>query len=155
LTREELVIVGRVGRPHGLDGHFVVEQPSEDPGRFEPGARVLAAREEAKIVSAKRVGGGRLAIKLDRDVGRGALLEVPRSELPPPEEDEYYVADLVGLEVVEDSGRQLGRVRDVYSGVANDALELDSGALLPLIEDCVLDVDVAAGRIVVAEGFAE
>jgi 16S rRNA processing protein RimM len=149
------VVVGRVGRPHGLDGHFVVERASDDRDRFAAGARVWLGREPAEVVSAKRVGGGRLAIKLDREAARGAPLELPRSELPPPADDEYYVADLIGLEVVEAGGRQLGRVAAVYTGVANDALELDSGAALPLVEDCVLEVDMEARRIVVAEGFAE
>jgi 16S rRNA processing protein RimM len=149
------VVVGRVGRPHGLDGHFVVERASDDRDRFAVGARVWLGREPAEVVSAKRVGGGRLAIKLDREAERGSPLEVPRSELPPPADDEYYVSDLIGLEVVETGGRQLGRVAAVYTGVANDALELDSGTALPLVEDCVLEVDLEARRIVVAQGFAE
>lgn len=148
-------MVGRVGRPHGLDGHFVVERASDDRDRFAVGARVWLGREPAEVVSAKRVGGGRLAIKLDREAERGSPLEVPRSELPPPADDEYYVSDLIGLEVVETGGRQLGRVAAVYNGVANDALELDSGTALPLVEDCVLEVDLEARRIVVAQGFAE
>jgi len=149
------VTVGRVGKPHGLDGHFVVERPSEDPSRFARGSRVWAGREEAEIVSSKRVGGGRVAVKLDRTVERGTVLEVPRAELPPPAEDEFYVSDLVGLEVFETGGRKLGAVSGVYTGVANDALELDAGIALPLVEDCVLEVDLDAGRIVVAPGFAE
>jgi 16S rRNA processing protein RimM len=146
--------VGRVGRPHGLDGHFVVEGASEDPSRFAVDARVWLGREPARVLSAKRVGGGRLAVRLDREAPRGAALEVPRAQLPPTEDGEYYVRDLVGLEVVEAGGRRLGAVTGVYPGVANDALELDSGLALPLVEDCVLEVDLQAGRVVVAEGFA-
>jgi 16S rRNA processing protein RimM len=143
-----------VGKPHGLDGHFVVERASVDPARFARGARVWIGREPAEVVSAKRVGRGRLAIRLDREAERGSELEVPRTELPPPAEDEYYVTDLIGLEVVEAEGRQLGRVAGVYTGVANDALELDSGIALPLVEDCVLEVDLERRRVVVAQGFA-
>jgi 16S rRNA processing protein RimM len=152
---EDWIAVGRVGRPHGLDGHFVVERPSEDPARFAPEARVWVGREPARVVSARRVGGGRLAVKLDREAPRGSALEVPRSELPPAGEGEYYVRDLVGLEVVEEGGRRLGAVRSVYPGVANDALELDSGLALPLVEDCVLEVDLEERRVLVAKGFAE
>jgi ribosomal 30S subunit maturation factor RimM len=74
--------------------------------------------------------------------------------LPPTEEDEYYVFELNNLEVVEESGRVLGRVRAVTPGVANDVLELDTGVLLPMVEDCVRRVDLDAGRIEVAAGFA-
>jgi 16S rRNA processing protein RimM len=79
---------------------------------------------------------------------------VPRTELPETGEDEYYVFQLVGLAVEEDGGRPLGRVQDVAPGVANDVLELDTGAALPLVEDCVLAVDLERGRILVAQGFA-
>jgi 16S rRNA processing protein RimM len=151
---EELVIVGRVGRPHGLDGSFVVERPSEDPARFAKGARLLVEGEPAEVVTSKRVGGGRIAIRLDRQVARGAELTVPRAELPALGEDEYYVFELVGLEVVEEGGAVLGHVQDVQQYPANDILELDTGLVLPLVEDCVRQVDVPGGRILVAPGFA-
>jgi 16S rRNA processing protein RimM len=151
VSEREFVTVGRVGRPHGLDGSFVVERPSE---RLARGARVWVDGVEAEIVGAKRVGGGRLAIRLDRDVARGARLEVPRSALPPLEEGSYYAFQLVGLDVVEQGGRALGRVAEVQPYPANDVLELDSGVLLPLVDECVLEVDLDDGRIVVAAGFA-
>jgi 16S rRNA processing protein RimM len=152
MADQDTVILGRVGRPHGLDGSFVVERPSE---RLARGMRVWAAGEPAEIVAAKRVGGGRLAIRLDRTVERGTELRVPRAELPATEEGSFYVFELLGLEVVERGGRLLGRVADVQEYPANDVLALDTDLLLPLVEDCVLEVDVAAGRIVVAPGFAE
>jgi 16S rRNA processing protein RimM len=152
---DPLVLVGRVGRPHGLDGAFVVEEASEDARRFEVGSRLLVDEESAVVVLSRRVGGGRPAIKLDRSVHRGAELTVRRAELPPPETGWYYVTDLVGLEVVDAAGERLGVVKDVLPGVANDVLELETGLLLPLVEDCVRDVDLAQRRVVVAAGFAE
>ncbi len=150
-----LVPVGRVGRPHGLDGAFVVENASDGPGRFEIGAKLRVNGEEATVVLSRRVGRRRPAIKLDRAVERNAELTVLREELPPPEDGSYYVADLVGLEVVEAEGERLGVVTDVLPGVANDALELDTGLLLPFVEDCVRDVDLVQRRVVVAPGFAD
>jgi 16S rRNA processing protein RimM len=150
----DLVPVGRVGRPHGIAGAFVVEGASTAPGRFAVGAQLLADGEPARIEESKR-SGGRLVVRLDRPVRRGAALAVPRAALPPPEPDAYYVFELVGLAVEEAGGRALGTVADVIDGVANDVLELDSGRLLPLVEDCVQDVDVPGGRIVVARGFAD
>lgn len=146
--------VGRVGRPHGLDGAFVVEDASEDGRRFQVGATLLVHGAQARILLSRRVGGGRPAIKLDRIVERGTELFVARADLPPPDEGSYYVTDLVGLEVIEDGGARLGVVADVLPGVANDVLELDSGLLLPLVEDCVLAVDLDARNVVVAPGFA-
>jgi 16S rRNA processing protein RimM len=151
----ELVPVGRVGRPHGVDGSFFVEEASEAPERFATGAALLVDGEPARITVSKRGAGGRPVIKLDRPVPRGATLAVRRDELPEPGEDTYYVFQLVGRAVEEEGGRALGTVADVENGPANDALVLDSGRLLPLVESCVLDLDLAAGRIVVARGFAD
>ena len=94
-------------------------------------------------------------IRLDRDVPRGTELEVPVEALPPTEEGEYYAFQLVGLEVTEEGGRSLGRVVAVEPGVANDALALDSGLLLPIVEACVRHIDLEVGRILVAPGFSD
>jgi 16S rRNA processing protein RimM len=150
----ELVPVGRVGRPHGLDGSFFVERGSEDKERFAVGAQLHLDGEPATIVASKS-SRGRPVIRLDRDAPRGAELAVPRAELPPPGEDEFYEFQLVGLAVEEEGGRTLGRVTAVLPGPANDVLELDSGVLLPLVGACVLEVDLDGGRILIAKGFAE
>jgi 16S rRNA processing protein RimM len=152
-SEEKLVPVGRVGRPHGLEGAFVVEEASEAAERFRPGTTLLAAGAPARVVESK-LAGGRRVVRLEPRPPRGALLEVPRDALPPPEPDSYYVFQLVGLPVEEEGGRALGRVTQVAPGVANDVLELDSGLALPLVEDCIRQVDLKTGRIVVASGFA-
>jgi 16S rRNA processing protein RimM len=149
----ELVTVGRVGRPHGLDGSFFVEGASEDPARFAVGKTLRVGSDELRIVSSKQAR-GRPVIRLERRVERGATLEVPRDALPPPADGSYYVFQLVGLEVVEEGGARLGRVADVSPGVANDVLELDSGLALPLVDACVQEVDLDARRIMVARGFS-
>ena len=142
-----------MGRAHGLAGAFVVEDASEDPERFAEGATVYVGREPAGVVESKR-SGGRLVVRLDRAVARGAAVEIPLAELPPAGEDEYYVHELVGLRVEEEGGHVLGRVQDVVPGVANDVLELEGGIALPMVEECVRTVDLEEGRIVVARGFA-
>ena len=142
-----------MGKPHGLDGSFFVEHASEDEERFAKGASLRVNGEPATVVASKR-SGGRPVIKLDRDAPRGAELSIPRSELPPTGEHEYYAFELVGLAVEEEGGRELGRVTAVQPGVANDVLELDSGIVLPLVDACVLEVDLERRRILVAQGFA-
>jgi 16S rRNA processing protein RimM len=131
----------------------VVEDASEDPQRFEPGATVLVDGEPAAVIERKHAG-GRLVVRLDRPVARGRELHVRRSELPEPEPGEYYVFQLIGLDVEEEGGRALGTVTDVAPGVANDVLELDSGLALPFVGACVLEVDLEQRRILVARGFA-
>jgi 16S rRNA processing protein RimM len=148
-----LVPVGRVGRPHGLDGAFVVERASDDERRWQVGSALLVDGVPATIELSRRVGGGRRAIRLDRPAARGAELAVPLSDLPPPDPDSYYAFQLVGLAVLDDEGRDLGRVVQVHPGVANDNLELDGGTLVPLIDDAVRSIELREGRIVVERGF--
>jgi 16S rRNA processing protein RimM len=151
----DLVPIGKVGKPHGLDGSFFVEGPSDRPDAFARGAIVHVDGVPAEVVVSKRGAQGRPVIKLERAVARGATLAVPRAELPALGEDEYYTFQLVGLVVEEEGGRELGRVRDVLEYPANDVLELDSGVSLPLVGACVRQVDLANGRIVIAPGFAD
>jgi 16S rRNA processing protein RimM len=155
LSAPELVRVGRVGRPHGVDGAFFVEEASADPRWFDLGARLLVDGEDAEVVVARRGAGGRPVIRLDRPVGRGATLAVPRAALPVTGEDEYYAFELVGLDVIEEGGRALGRVVEIHPGPANDALDLGNGLLLPLVAACVVRVDLEARRILVAPGFSD
>ena len=147
------VRIGRVGRPHGIDGAFFVEQPSDDARWWKTGARFFAGGAPVEVV-AHRTSSGRPVIKVEPPAERGALLEVDRADLPPTGEDEFYAFELAGLDVAEESGRALGKVTAVTPGVANDVLELDTGVLLPMVEDCIVKVDLEAGRITVAEGFA-
>jgi len=144
--------VGKVGKPHGLEGAFVVEEGSEDPERFAEGVTLLVDGKPARVVESKRAG-GRPVIRLDREAVRGAPIEVERDALPEPAEGEYYAFQLVGLEVEEEGGEKLGRVTEVTSGPANDVLELDTGIALPLVDACVRQVDLDGGRIVVQTGF--
>jgi 16S rRNA processing protein RimM len=153
VTTPETVVVGRVGKSHGLDGSFVVENASDVPGRFSVGAELLVGGELAKVVGSKQAR-GRPVIRLDRRVQRGAALEISRDALQPTREDEFYVFQLVGLVVEEEGGDSLGTVVNVAPGVANDVLELDSGLALPMVEDCVRAVDVPGGKIVIAPGFS-
>ena len=148
-------MVGRVGRPHGVDGSFFVEDASGVPERFARGAKLLADGQQVEVVGSKRGSGGRFVIKLDRAVPRGTALAVRRDALPPLAEDTYYAFQLVGLDVEEEGGRRLGTVTEVDNGPANDVLELDTGVLLPLVESCVLSVDLEQRRILVSRGFAD
>ncbi|MFN8187002.1 MAG: ribosome maturation factor RimM [Gaiellales bacterium] len=152
-STERRIAVGRAGRPHGLHGAFAVENASADPERLAVGARILVGDERVTVVERKHAG-GRLVIRLDREVPRGVELEIYESELSPTGEGEYYAFQLEGLAVVGDDGRPIGCVTAVEPGVANDVLELDSGLGLPLVEDCVLEIDLERRRIVVARSFA-
>lgn len=145
--------VGRVGRPHGLDGAFVVEQGSDDESRYAVGAVLLVNGVPATIVVSRRIGKGRRAIRLDRAVERGDLLTIARADLPELGEGEFYAFELIGLRVAEQGGEDIGTVRDVLPGPANDNLELADGTLVPMIEDAIQSIDLAGGVVLLNPGF--
>jgi 16S rRNA processing protein RimM len=91
--------------------------------------------------------------KEEADALRGMRLYVDRARLPEPDEDEFYHADLIGLEVYDTGGTLLGRVKSVQNHGASDLLELHgagltSTVLLPFTREVVPTVDLGAGRIV-------
>ena len=145
--------VGRVGRPHGLDGAFVVERGSDDESRYAVGAVLLVNGVPATIVVSRRIGKGRRAIRLDRAVERGDLLTIARANLPELGEGEFYAFELIGLRVAEQGGEDIGTVRDVLPGPANDNLELADGTLVPMIEDAIQSIDLAGGVVLLNPGF--
>ncbi|HEY3329544.1 MAG TPA: ribosome maturation factor RimM [Capsulimonadaceae bacterium] len=81
----------------------------------------------------------------------GSMLFVHDDLRPPLDSDEYFVADLIGLEIVTDKGRSLGKVTDVLQNPANDVYETDAGALVPAVKEFVLSVDIKAKKITVRD----
>ena len=147
------MLVGRVGRPHGLDGAFVVEHGSDDESRYAVGAVLHVNGMPTTVTVSRRVGRGRHAIRVDCAVERGDTLSIPRTDLPTLPEDEFYTFEIIGLRVEEVGGRTLGTVRDVLPGSANDNLELDDGTLVPMIEDAIRSIDPAKGIVLLNPGF--
>ena len=157
---EKFVCVGVVTGPHGVTGAVRIKsftaQP-EDIGRYGPlagdGGRSFALRV---VGSAKNVLIARLAGVEDRNRAeelRGLRLYLPRSALPPTAAEEYYHADLIGLDAVLADGSPLGRVRAVHDFGAGDTLEIEREgappAMVPFTRAIVPVVDLDAGRLVV------
>ena len=85
---------------------------------------------------------------------KGRSLYIDRKDAVPLEEGEHYVADLIGLDIKDEDGKLLGKLTDVISTGANDVYEMkreDNGqfAYLPVIPDCVLDIDIENNTVTV------
>jgi 16S rRNA processing protein RimM len=154
-----MLVAGRVGRPHGLDGSFHVLDPR--PALLAGGELVLDGR--ARRITRRGGSEARPLLRLEgiedrsaADAVRGASLLVDRTDAPALGEDEWYAEDLEGC-VVTDGERELGRVRRLVPLPSCEALEVERpGApdlLVPLVRDAVRAVDVAAGRIDVDSDF--
>jgi len=161
-----LLVVGRVGRPHGLRGEVTVEVRTDDPAdRFRRGAVLLTdpASRGPLTVAGVRWNSGRLLLTFDgyqdRDEAealRDTFLQVESDDLQPlADPEEFYDHDLIGLRVVTTGGEEVGTVADVLH-YGQDLLVVDgsgrrAGAeiLIPFVVAIVPEVDVASGRLVV------
>ena len=160
-TDAEFVIVGRVRKAHGIRGELVVEPITDAPERiFAPGQRVFAGtvrgdlapdRRELRIDRATRFKGGlivafrEIADRNAAEQWRNRFFLVPAAEVPPLDEGEVYVHELVGMRVLLASGVGLGEVAEVYElpqGLAIDVRRDEGGGtVLLLYEQSVISVD--------------
>lgn len=157
------VVVGRVGRAHGIKGEVAVSLLTDEPDRrFALGAVVASARGPLVVASARWHGTRfivRFADASDRSAaealrGLELRLAVPATETP-ADPDEFYDHQLVGLTIVSPSGAELGVIAQVLHLPAQDVLVVDRGdareVLVPFVEAIVTDVDLAARRAVVRD----
>ncbi|HZP89914.1 MAG TPA: ribosome maturation factor RimM [Actinomycetota bacterium] len=158
---EPTVVVGRITRAHGVRGEVAVLVLSEVPERFAAGSVVLLEDGRPLTVESSRPHRGRLLVKFrevpDRsgaEALRSKVLVVPESASPELPEGSWWDHQLVGCEVVTESGRSLGELREVIHTPANDVWSAIAGGtetLVPALRDVVVSVDVTARRIVVRE----
>jgi len=166
-----MVLVGRIGRPHGLRGHVIVT-PETDfvDERFRSGALLWTRSnrgEEVLTISSARVQNGRPVIGFEgfatiEDVERlaGLELRVPEDALQPLAEGVYYVHDLVGCVVETTSGERVGEVSKVDGGAGASVLNVAGPrgeVLVPLAADICVEVDIVGRRIRISppEGLLE
>ena len=159
------ILMGVIGRPHGVRGLVHVQSYTADPealagyGVLEDARGrtfTLAWQSEGIARLAERIGGRDVPVA-DRDAAAALTntrLYVPREALPPAEEDEYYLTDLIGLRAETETGEVLGRVAIVHDYGAGTSLEIapergGPAVILPFTARAVPVVDVAGGRIVV------
>lgn len=146
--------MGRILAPYGVRGWIKVRPQTESTDGLL-GYRTWWLGKQGEWNSYQllegRVHGTDVVARLegvaDRDLAaqlRGCEVAVPRSELPPAPEGEYYWADLIGLEVVNREGVRLGQVAEVFATGANDVLVVrgERERLIPFVEAVVVDVDL-------------
>lgn len=178
MSRPEWIEVGRVSRPHGVHGEVRVMPSSDNPERFAPASVLYALPERLGIAGPRLREHVRLTIETVRGadgfpivafvevVGReaaealrGHVLEIPCSQLPELDEDEYYPFDLIGLEARDLGGAFLGRVTDVVESPAHALLVVSVGsgseAMIPFVRAAVPTVAVAEGFVVISPSFLD
>lgn len=168
---EDFFQVGVITSTHGIRGEVKVFPTTDDPRRFKRLQEViLDTGKERLVLEVEGVKFFKQFVILkfkgldninDVEKYRRASLFVTRKNAVRLAKDEYFVADLIGLEVRDEDGGKIGRLQDVIETGANDVydIELDDGRklLLPAIRQCVLEVDIEAGyiRIHILEGLLD
>lgn len=152
-----LIVVGQIAGAFGVRGEVRIRSFTEDPEACFAYGPLMDANGAIILTPVK-------ARVLNQDFGvvarenrqreewealKGTLLHVPRAAMPPPGDDEFYIADLIGMEVVHADGRLLGKVAAVHNFGAGDLVEIapSSGASFMLPFDEAMAVDVAARRL--------
>ena len=152
--------MGVIGRPHGVRGLVRVTSYADDLTGYRPLSDdkgrcfVLRWRGEGIAEIAELVGSDEVKVA-DRTAAEKLInvrLYVDRAQLPEPDKDEFYLADLIGLVVFDTGGAKLGRIAAVHDYGAGASLEIagETSAIVPFTRSCVPEVDVAAGRVTVA-----
>lgn len=165
MSGSTLVLLGKVVGTHGIRGQLRVASFSGESETFLSLDEVIlkdaSGKEESFDVAAASAHGRKILLSLKgmADINQvlplvGRELYVRRSQLPPLAEDEYYWFDLIGLRVVTDGGRELGRLESIMETGSNDVYVIRSADkqeyLIPAIAEVVKAIDLDAGVMTIS-----
>lgn len=155
--------VGVITSPHGIAGEVNVYPTTDDPARFKYLKKVYIDNIKELIpsnIESVKFFKGMVILKLDTVKDRNAAellrkrdLLIDREDALPLEEGEFFICDLVGLEVVTDGGERLGVLEDILQTGANDvySVKMEDGKelLIPVTDECVKSIEPENGKIIV------
>ncbi|MEE1031154.1 MAG: ribosome maturation factor RimM [Ruminococcus sp.] len=160
---EQLLQVGVISSTHGIRGEVKVFPTTDDPNRFKKLKQViLDTGKEQKDLEIQGVKFFKQFVILkfkgidninDIEKYKGKSLFVTRENAVDLDEDEYFIADLIDMQVVLEDGTEFGTLTDVMETGANDVYcvqtEKYGEVLIPAIKDCILDVDIENGKMMI------
>ena len=164
MATDSRILLGVIGRAHGVRGHVRVVSHTADPVALtaygplsdDNGRRFTLRWRGDHVAEVTQHGATGPVTVADRTAAEALVntrLYIDRAQLPPPETDEYYLADLIGLAALDAAGAVLGTVTAVHDYGAGASLEIARDGVAPLLvpftRACVPDVDLVAGRVVV------
>jgi 16S rRNA processing protein RimM len=156
---QDRILITVIGRPHGVRGLVRVQCYAENPADLrrygvltdERGRAYRLRWQSDGIAEISEIVDGKPVKVADRSAAERLVnrkLFVARERLPAPDDDEFYLADLVGLAAVTPDGREVGRIAAVHDHGAGTYLDV-AGLLVPFTRAAVPTVDLEAGRVVV------
>ena len=160
---EDMLRVGVITSTHGVRGEVKVFPTTDDPKRFNELKEVILDTGKEQIpleIEQVKYFKNMVILKFkgydninDIEKYKGRDLWIPREEAQELDEDEYYIADLLGMKVLLEDGSEFGTLKNVMETGANDVYIVDSvehgEVLLPAIKECILDVDIETNTMTV------
>ena len=160
---EQLLQVGVISSTHGVRGEVKVFPTTDDVKRFKKLKEVIldTGREERTLeIEGVKFFKNMVILKFkgidninDIEKYKGKSLLVDRANAVKLHKNEYFVADMIGLQVFTEDGEEFGVMKDVMETGANDVYIIDSPkhgeVLIPAIKQCILDVDIENGKMVI------
>ena len=155
--------IGQIVNTFGIKGQVKVVPFTDDITRFEQLKNVYIVNKKSKIeveIEQVKYHKDMVLVKFkgldkieDVEIYKNSYLEIDRKDGKPLEKGEYYIVDLIGLDVISDEGQNLGKVDDIYNTGSNDIYvvkdELGKQLLLPAIKDVIKEVDLNNKKIIV------
>ena len=157
---EDRVLLGDIGAAQGLKGEVRIRSFTEEPGDIVAYGQLEDEQGRAIAIASLRATPKALIARIEGVTTRegaealtGTKLYVPRSRLPERADEEWYHAELIGLEAVGRDGAPIGRVVAIHNFGAGDLIEISPAAggeslIVPFTEDSVPEVDIASGRLI-------
>lgn len=155
------MLVGRIGRPHGLHGYVAVHPETDNPQRFAVGSAVTTDGGRQLTVERAQQRPGSLLVRFqdvsDRTAAEaltGEFLFIDPSVRRDLQDDEFWPDELIGFRVRSVDGADLGRVEDVVEGAAQHRLVVRDGPItfeVPFVAALVPDVDRETATVIVAD----
>ena len=160
---DSFVVVGKVGRPHGLRGFVNVSMLTDWPDRFQTGQSLYLVKEGEKgrwvVIEQTRLKGSLVLLKLEDINNRESAESIRNFELliqsdnrPPLPKGQYYLSDLIGLKVKTVEGKNIGRVVDVMQNLAQDIYVIENKGrkiLIPAVKQFIKTIDLKQGELIV------
>ena len=159
-TPKDTICVGAIAGAFGVRGEVRLKSFCAQPEDIASYGPLISEDGTERTVKITRTVKGGFAARLsgirfkgEADALRGTRLYAPRDRLPSLPDDEYYHADLIGLDVIDTGGLRLGRITAVHDHGAGDLLEISGpgikgSVMLPFTKDAVPTVDLSAGRVI-------
>ena len=154
-----MLVCGKIVNTHGLRGEVKALAYVDSPDFFNTVKTLYLENGRTLQLKSWRVSKGAVLLKFagvdtveDAEKLKGTEISVKKTDLPPLPEGRFYIADILGMQVVTDEGRELGKVVDVFKTGSNDVYTVrgeDGEFLIPVIDEVVLSTSLAEKRIII------